>query len=127
MISKIRGNIGQYICSNMPPPIMEILFSFIMGIVFGPLGYGLIFVVLWSLLYEPILYLLIHPHNCWSLSYRFLIFVFSILGWLLGRKMTGMKCMHLGNLEDFGIRKKCIPKDKNPKNEYESLPDLKQE
>lgn len=71
---------------------LQIIIAFMLGVLFSPWSYGLLYFLLFLLVYEIILIYFCRTHSeKWCIDVRIGVFAASILGFVIGRYLTGYR------------------------------------
>lgn len=73
-------------CSNASTELNQLVFSFAIGLLFGPMSWGIIYYVIFIIIYEIIIfYITSGLPPTWRLLSRVSINAAALIGWVLGR------------------------------------------
>jgi hypothetical protein len=82
----------QFFTNPSCPAIGKYVIAFVGGFVFAPWSWGLVYFLIFLLLYEIFIYYLCRKYSqCWDKEVRLGIIVFSVLGFILGRILVKSK------------------------------------
>lgn len=82
-------NLRPFFCSDNYTPTAQIIAAFVFGAIFGPWSWGIIFLLIYFIIYEILFYLFTHGDpNYWQIETRLAVFCAYFLGWIVIRTIV---------------------------------------
>lgn len=98
--NKVKDYTYSYVCQPEENDLTgQYLISFFVGFIFGPWSWGIIWLLLYFIVYWLVDYIISRNRpNCWNTVGRAGIFFASLLGFIVSRTLYGVKVLKRGKL-----------------------------
>lgn len=78
--------VNKYFCSDTYTPVAQIFASFVFGAIFAPWSWGILFLIIYFIIYEILFYIFTKGDpKYWQPETRLAVFCSYILGWIVIR------------------------------------------
>ena len=86
MLDKVKNYAQNYYCSEYTTDLNQIALGFVLGLLFGGFSSGLIWFIIYVILFEIYIYYITRELDTeWKLLSRIGINCATLIGWILGR------------------------------------------